>query len=152
MADVRWGQGSSAETDTGILEVLLAFVAQGGQLYGARRWEENPLTLTHVRWQGLSGGLLDAFRQPGSTVSGDDVESNVWIQLALNFPSSHPSAAGMDAPGFLSASIRQPPHSGSTSSGKVLASVALAPAPLRGRHSRLDPLCLVLIRDLRKWR
>jgi hypothetical protein len=98
MTDVRWGQGGSAETDTGILEVLVAFVAQGGQLYGARRWEENPLTLTHVRWHGPSGGLLDAFRQPGSTVSSDDVESNVWVQLALTFPSSHPSAAGIDAP------------------------------------------------------
>ena len=98
MADVRWGQGGSAETDTGILEVLVAFLTQGGQLYGARRWEENPLTLTHVRWQGPSGGLLDAFRQPGSTISSDDVESNVWVQLALNFPSSHPSAAGIDAP------------------------------------------------------
>ncbi|MGO8949459.1 MAG: hypothetical protein ACLQUY_17775 [Ktedonobacterales bacterium] len=98
MAQVSWGQGSSAETSTGILDVLLAFVSQGGWLYGARRWEDNPLTLTHVRWQGTSGGVLDAFRRPGGTVGEDDVESAVWVQLALNFPSAHPSAAGADAP------------------------------------------------------
>ncbi len=98
MAHGRWGQGSAAETDTGILDVLVAYVSQGGHLYGARRWEDNPLTLTHVRWQGVSGGLLDAFRQPGGTVSTEDIESNVWVQLALNFPSSHPSPAGLDAP------------------------------------------------------
>jgi hypothetical protein len=98
MAHGRLGQEGSAETDTGILDVLLAYVSQGGHLYGARRWEDNPLTLTHVRWQGVSGGLLDAFRQPGGTVSTEDIESNVWVQLALNFPATHPSPAGMDAP------------------------------------------------------
>src|SRR5215469_2516185 len=98
MAHGRWGQGSPAETDTGILDVLVAYVSQGGHLYGARRWEDNPLTLTHVRWQGGAGGLLDAFRQPGGTVSTEDVESNVWVQLALDFPQSHPSPAGLDAP------------------------------------------------------
>ncbi len=96
MANSGWGQGSSAEADTGILEVLLAFVSQGGMLYGARRWADNPLTLTHVRWQGQTGGMLDAFRQPGG--AANDVESGVWVQLALHFPSAHPSAAGADAP------------------------------------------------------
>jgi hypothetical protein len=98
MAHGSWGQGSSADTDTGILDVLLAFVSQGGQLYGARRFEDNPLTLTHVRWQGSSGGVLDAFRQPGSTFGSEDAESSVWVQLALTFPSTHPSPAGVDAP------------------------------------------------------
>jgi hypothetical protein len=98
MAHGSWGQGGSADTDTGILDVLLAFVSQGGQLYGARRFEDNPLTLTHVRWQGPSGGVLDAFRQPGGAVSSEDVESNIWVQLALTFPAAHPSPAGVDAP------------------------------------------------------
>ena len=98
MAHANWGQGSSTETHTGILDVLLAYVAQGGTLYGARRWKDNPLTLTHVRWQGTSGAILDAFREPGATVGVDDVESHIWVQLALNFPASHPSAAGADAP------------------------------------------------------
>jgi hypothetical protein len=98
MAHGSWGQGSSTDTDTGILDVLVAFVLQGGQLYGARRFEDNPLTLTHVRWQGPSGGVLGAFRQPGGTVGAEDVESNIWVQLALTFPSAHPSPAGVDAP------------------------------------------------------
>jgi hypothetical protein len=98
MAHGSWGQGSSADTDTGILDVLLAFVSQGGQLYGARRFEDNPLTLTHVRWQGPTGGVLDAFRQPGGAVGSEDVESNIWVQLALTFPSAHSSPVGVDAP------------------------------------------------------
>ncbi len=98
MAHASWGQGSFSEADTGILDVLVAFVAQGGTLYGARRWKDNPLTLTHVRWQGASGGVLDAFREPGGAVAADDVESHVWVQLALNFPASQPGAAGTDAP------------------------------------------------------
>ncbi|HLJ80399.1 MAG TPA: hypothetical protein VKT52_02860, partial [Ktedonobacterales bacterium] len=64
MANAGWGYGRLAETDTGILQVLTGYVTQGGQLYGARRWAENPLTLTHVRWQGPGGASAEAFRRP----------------------------------------------------------------------------------------
>ena len=43
MADGGWGHGSPV--GTGIYQVLQADVTQGGQLYAARRWAENPLTL-----------------------------------------------------------------------------------------------------------
>lgn len=99
MGDAGWGYGRPTERDTGISQVLQAFSMQGGQLFGARRWAENPLTLTHVRWIGPSGAMLEGFRQPQDD---DDQtppeEREVWVQLALHFPSAHPSPAGFDAP------------------------------------------------------
>ena len=99
MGDAGWGYGRSAERDTGVSQVLQAFAMQGGQLFGARRWAENPLTLTHVRWVGPSGAVLEGFRQPQDD---DDQmpqeEREVWVQLALHFPATHPSSAGRDAP------------------------------------------------------
>ena len=99
MGDAGWGPGQPSERDTGISQVLQVYATQGGQLLGARRWAENPLTLTHVRWIGPTGGVLDGFRQPQDD---DDLmppqEREVWVQLALLFPTAHPSPAGFDAP------------------------------------------------------
>ncbi len=98
MADFGWGQGRPAETDTGIVHVLTAYATQGGQLFGARRWAENPLTLTHVRWQGPGGQVADAFREPGNDLALSEDERQVWVQLALHFPTSHPGVPGTEAP------------------------------------------------------
>lgn len=97
MGDASWGYGSPVERDTGVLQVLQAFATQGGQLYGARRWAENPLTLTHVRWLGPANVVLDGFRAPDDDQTPPE-EREVWIQLALLFPSAHPSPAGPEAP------------------------------------------------------
>lgn len=97
MGDASWGYGRPAERDTGVLQVLQAFATQGGQLYGARRWAENPLTLTHVRWLGPANVVLDGFRPPDDDQAPPE-EREVWIQLALLFPSAHPSPAGPEAP------------------------------------------------------
>lgn len=97
MANASWGYGSPVERDTGVLQVLQAFATQGGQLYGARRWAENPLTLTHVRWLGPANVVLDGFRPPDDDQTPQE-EREVWIQLALLFPSAHPSPAGPEAP------------------------------------------------------
>jgi len=96
MADGGWGHGSPV--GTGIYQVLQAYVTQGGQLYAARRWADNPLTLTHVRWQGPSGNIADAFRQPGGDTGASPEEREVWVQLALHFPAAHPTPSGPDAP------------------------------------------------------
>ena len=93
MANVGWGSGGPAESDTGILQALLAFVSQGGQLFGARRWTENPLTLTHVRWQGPSSMTVDAFRDPLRDTSLSAEERDVWIELALDLSPSATHAA-----------------------------------------------------------
>lgn len=98
MANAGWGYGRPAETDTGILHVLTGYVTQSGQLYGARRWAENPLTLTHVRWQGPDGASAEAFRRPDIDDTGSESERQVWVQLALTMPSSYSAASGPDAP------------------------------------------------------
>lgn len=97
MSDAGWGYGRPAEQDTGVLQVLQAYATQGGQLYGARRWADNPLTLTHVRWLGPANVTLDGFRAPDEDQAPPE-EREVWIQLALHFPATHPSPAGPDAP------------------------------------------------------
>jgi hypothetical protein len=98
MANAGWGHGGPAESETGILQALMAFVAQGGQLFGARRWSENPLTLTHVRWQGPSGMTVEAFRDPLGDAALGGEERDVWIQLALTFPPVPPTQAGAEPP------------------------------------------------------
>lgn len=97
MADAGWGQG---RPDSGILQVLTAYVMQGGQLYGARRWPDNPLTLTHVRWQGPEGANLEAFRQQVGDEDDAPAEREVWVNLALHFSQtpSHYGASGAEAP------------------------------------------------------
>jgi hypothetical protein len=86
MADAGWGRGGGMELDTGLGQLLLAHGTQGGQLFGARRWAENPLTLTNVRWQSPAGATLDAVRRPGADDSLTEAEREAWVQLALHFP------------------------------------------------------------------
>lgn len=97
MAEPGWGHGRPVETGTGIVSVLHAFVTQGGQLLGARRWPDNPLTLTHVRWQGQNSGPLEAIRRPGSEDALSPGEREVWVQLALAFPASFSGPASVEA-------------------------------------------------------
>jgi hypothetical protein len=97
------GQGGPSDTtsETGLAEVLLAFVTYGGQLGGARRLADNPLALTHVRWQGPAGQFLDAVRRPGDESVLTPAERGVWIDLALHFPEMlTPVASGVNAPWF----------------------------------------------------
>lgn len=107
MADAGLGHGRPAEMDTGILQVLTGYIAQGGQLYGARRWVENPLTLTHVRWQGPGGVTVDAFRRPDIDETGGDAERQVWVQLALTMPTSYGAPSGANAPWLPLAVMRE---------------------------------------------
>lgn len=104
MSDHTWDQArdhawaNRGFSATGIAEVLEAYSSHGGQLLGARRWAENPLTLTHVRWMGPQGGGRDAVRRPDDDAGLADDERAIWVELALDFPAMHPSAAGHDAP------------------------------------------------------
>ncbi len=88
MANIGWGHGRPAESDIGILQVLLAYGTQGGRLFGARRSQDNPLTLTHVRWEGQDGAMFDAVRRPDDDAYLSPGEREIWVQLALAFPSS----------------------------------------------------------------
>lgn len=104
MSELGWGHGSPADTpsETGLAEILVAFASHGGQLAGARRWADNPLTLTHVRWQGPSGQILDAMRHPGDDAFVTAEERDAWVQLALHYPNTAPfSSPGPNAPWML---------------------------------------------------
>ena len=84
---------------TGLSEIMSAFVAHGGQLAGARRWPENPLALTHVRWHGPAGQLLDAVRHPGDEAWLLQGERDAWVQLALHYPATaQPTMPGPNSP------------------------------------------------------
>lgn len=98
MADAGWGHGRPAEMDTGLLQVLTGYVTQGGQLYGARRWAENPLTLTHVRWQGPGGASAEAYRRPDFDDAGIEDDRLIWVGLALTVPPGFAMPSGGEAP------------------------------------------------------
>ncbi len=98
MAEGNWRHGGQAQPDTGINQVLATYATRGGELLGARRWAENPLTLTHVRWQDGSGYMLEAIRRPDVDLYLSEAERNIWVQLALHFPMAQPSAIGSNAP------------------------------------------------------
>lgn len=98
MANIGWGHGRPAEGGTGVEHVLRAYATQGGQLFGARRWPDNPLTLTHVRWQGEGGAMLDAQRDPRRDAALSADEREVWVDLALTFPPSPPMPPGAEQP------------------------------------------------------
>ncbi|MEO7000176.1 MAG: hypothetical protein ABI068_00075 [Ktedonobacterales bacterium] len=83
MNAVGTGYGSPTEHDTGIARALLAYATQGGALLGAHRWAENPLTLTHVRWQGVNGEIGEAFRPPERDYEIDATEREVWVEVAV---------------------------------------------------------------------
>jgi hypothetical protein len=95
-----WGQGGPADprSESGLAEVLSAFLAYGGQLGGARRWADSPLTLTHVRWQGPAGQALSAGRRPGDDGVLSSGEREAWVQLAIRYPAIAPAPAGPTSP------------------------------------------------------
>jgi hypothetical protein len=66
--------------------VLAGYAARGGQLFGARRWLENPLTLTHLRWHAPDGFAVEAVRPPGDDADALPEEREIWVQLALHCP------------------------------------------------------------------
>jgi hypothetical protein len=78
---------------------LSAFAAYGGQLWGARRWVDNPLMLTHLRWQGPAGQFLDAMRHSGDDPYLSPGERAAWVEIALHYPSSAaPMMSGTHGP------------------------------------------------------
>ncbi len=98
MAGSDWGQGRPSAPHTTIFQVLLAYATQGGRLFAARRSADNPLTLTHVVWQGPAGLALEAARSPDADDLGSPEERDVWVQLALQVPSTPGRQMGPESP------------------------------------------------------
>lgn len=98
MSETAWEQGGARPTETGIARVLSAYAVHGGELHGARRSSENPLTLTHVRWKAMGGKTLDAIRAPEEE-GLEPKERDAWVQLALHLPMARlTEAAGPQSP------------------------------------------------------
>jgi hypothetical protein len=93
----QWGSRRPSGTDTGIAQVLDIYATRGGRLEGARRWPQNPLTLTHVRWMSEYGEVVEAFCPPEDAASVAEDERRVWVDLALEFSSMHPNPVGLGA-------------------------------------------------------
>jgi hypothetical protein len=101
MAFMGRGQGglTDVNSETGLAEVLQAYLTYGGQLGGARRLADNPLALTHVRWLGPAGQFLDAVRRPVDEVALSPAEREAWLRLALHYPETPmPIPSGPNAP------------------------------------------------------
>ncbi|GEM_PF-1060981 len=87
-----------AERDTKIAQALISYAMRGGALYSARRWPENPLTLTHALWRSPDGDAIEAFRPPEDEQSMLAAERDAWIQLAVHTEASAaPNPAGPGA-------------------------------------------------------
>jgi len=84
MASVGWGQGSPEEPDTKIAQALISYAMRGGALFSARRWAENPLTLTHALWQSPDGDTLEAYRPPDDDLNLFPEEREAWVQVAVH--------------------------------------------------------------------
>ena len=93
----QWGNRRPGGADTGIAQVLEIYATRGGRLEGARRWPQNPLTLTHVRWMSEYGEAVEAFCPPEDGASIAEDERSVWVDLAVEFSAMHPNPAGMGA-------------------------------------------------------
>ncbi len=119
-----WGPAYDGRTRTGIAGVLDGYAHRGGQLVGARAGAENPLVLTHVRWIGPRGELLDAVRPPDDDAGLGTAEREVWVELALGFPAMHPSPAGRDAPWL---PLDLPPQHAATLLGRLPHATASTP-------------------------
>jgi len=98
MFEYDGGQRLGPASMTGLAEVLESYATRGGQLLGSRRWSENPLTLTHVRWQGAQGVGMEAVRRPDDDGDLSPDERDVWVQLALGFPATYMGPSSWDAP------------------------------------------------------
>jgi hypothetical protein len=93
----QWGNRRSSGADTGIAQVLDIYATRGGRLEGARRWPQNPLTLTHVRWMSEYGEAVEAFCPPEDGADVAEDERKVWVDLALEFSAMHPNPVGLGA-------------------------------------------------------
>jgi hypothetical protein len=91
------GASHSFHYNASIIDVLLAYGARGGALYAAYRHPDNPLLLTHVRWQGPAGEMIETSRGPEDMAMVRE-EREAWAQVALRSTTLRPDAVGPNAP------------------------------------------------------
>ena len=91
------GASHSFHYNASIIDVLLAYGARGGALYAAYRHPDNPLLLTHVRWQSPTGEIIEASRGPDDMAMVRE-EREAWAQVALRSTTLRPDTVGPNAP------------------------------------------------------
>lgn len=77
---------------------LIAYGQQGGALFAAYRLPDNPLSPTHVRWQGANGEMIEAQHGTENIYELPQEEREAWAQIALNSASNQADSVGPNAP------------------------------------------------------
>ncbi|HEY7851304.1 MAG TPA: hypothetical protein VIC27_14635 [Ktedonobacterales bacterium] len=67
-------------------------------LYAAYRLPDNPLSPTHVRWQGESGEVIEAQHGSENVYDLPQEEREAWAQIALSSTSNQADSVGPNAP------------------------------------------------------
>jgi hypothetical protein len=91
------GASYTSHHTASIIDVLLAYGSRGGTIYAAYRHPDNPLLLTHVRWQSPTGETLEASRSPDDMAMVRE-EREAWAQVALRSTTLRPDSVGPQAP------------------------------------------------------
>ncbi len=81
-----------------LASALIAYGQQGGALFAAYRLPDNPLVLSHVRWQGTTGEVIEAQHNPDEMYSAPQEEREAWAQIALSSTTAQADATGPNAP------------------------------------------------------
>lgn len=94
------GYGYSRPQDRGasIATALIAYGQQGGALFAAYRASDNPLAPSHLRWQGVSGEIIETQHNAESAYDLPQEEREAWAQIALGSTSNRADAVGPNAP------------------------------------------------------
>lgn len=90
--------GGGGGAGSSIAMALIAYGQQGGMLYAAYRLPDNPLVLSHVRWQGDTGEVIEAQHSSGNGYDLPQEEREAWAQIALSSTTTQADAVGPDAP------------------------------------------------------
>lgn len=98
MAANGYGYSRPGAASGSIAMALIAYGQQGGMLYAAYRLPDNPLVLSHVRWQGDSGEVIEAQHGSGNAYDLPQEEREAWAQIALSSTTTQADAVGPDAP------------------------------------------------------
>ena len=98
MAANGYGYSRPGGASGSIAMALIAYGQQGGALYAAYRLPDNPLVLSHVRWQGDSGEMIEAQHGSENSYELPQEEREAWAQIALSSTTNQADAVGPDAP------------------------------------------------------
>lgn len=98
MAASGYGMSHPTDLSDAIAALLIAYGQRGGALYAAYRLPDNPLVLSHVRWQGENGESIEAQHSAEGAYEGPQAEREAWAQIALGSAMMHSDASGPNAP------------------------------------------------------